>query len=233
MAGRLANAANPEPWLNVRSTGRSPRRYLEAMRNRPTPLALFALGCMLFVAACGGGKSETPAATSDGSTSGPGTPSQAGGTTAAGTAASTTQAAAPATAGGLSPAALPTPTSAQIADFTNGILGDGQQPLYWMQTITGDRECGSTCDRSVAVRWQTLSNLCTNGRWEARRSEIGYSEKVHGEAITALIESCAIVAKHYASGTPVDDETWQGYANEALNRLWPAMDSLLEAPAGG
>jgi hypothetical protein len=185
----------------------------------------------LVVAACGSGAGGKSGATEGaGSIEASATTSQAANSSAtSGTNGASTPAQQSAATPAKSPVPAPTPTSAQVADFTNGLLGDGQQPLFWMQILTGDRDCGSVCDRSYAVRWQTLSNLCKNGRWEARRAEDGYSAKVHGEAITALVDSCNIIAAHLANdGTPIDNETWRGFANDALNRLWPVLDTLAE-----
>ena len=125
---------------------------------------------------------------------------------------------------------MPTQDPERVKAFTNGILGEAQQPLFWMQLITGDIECGTNCPDSLASRWNTAITICAAGRWEFRKSEDGYSEEVHRPLLNALVESCGLMsAKLSSGGTPDDSDEWRDVANDALNILGPQFDVLLES----
>lgn len=133
-------------------------------------------------------------------------------------------------------AATPAPTQdpQRVEAFTNGILGEAQEPLFWMQLITGDIECGPNCPDSLDARWSRAVTVCGEGRWEFRKDEDGYNQEVHGALIDALVESCDMLsAKYSAGGTPDDSDEWREVANGALNVLGPEFQALLESATGG
>lgn len=215
------------------------------MKPRVSSLAIPVLtGLSLFFAACGG-DSDAPEATATPGTSSAASETVASSTTVAtGTGESATSDPATVTSGSETPGATsgadstPTPEATpaptqdpeRVKAFTNGILGEAQEPLFWMQLITGDIECGTNCPDSLDSRWSRTLTICGQGRWESRKTEDGYNEAIHGPLVNALIESCGMLSAKYSSGgTPDDSDEWREVANGAINVLGPQFQELLES----
>ncbi len=200
----------------------------------------------LALSSCGGDSNDNDATTTTGAVSSaaadatagtvdgtPGSESTAG-SESAGSAAADGSPATGATTPSPEPTDVPTQDPERVKQFTNGILGEAQQPLFYLQLITGNIECGTGCGDTIPRRWDAAIKVCGAGRWEARKSEDGYSEPVHGPLIAALVESCNVIgAKYSAGGTPDDSDEWREVANSALNILGPQYDVLLESTVPG